>query len=104
MKLALEGFFSFSFVPLRISMYLGLTISAVGLIYAVVVVVKTVSGEYQGLAGWPTVIVSVLVVGGVQLVMLGIMGEYIGRIFEEIKRRPPYVIDELVGFDEPSSQ
>jgi len=99
-RLALDAFFSFSFVPLRLSTLLGLGISTLGLIYAAWIVAQRVTGQFQAIAGWSTVVVSVLVLGGAQLIMLGIMGEYLGRIYEELKGRPPYVIDETIGFDE----
>lgn len=97
-KLALDGVFSFSYIPLRLSTFLGLTLSLAGLIYAFYIVLGRIQGRFATLGGWPTVVVSVLVLGGVQLVMLGIMGEYLGRIYEEIKGRPQYVVDETVGF------
>lgn len=101
LKLAFDGIFSFSYLPLRISTVLGLIISSLGLLYAAYIFVKSLVGGFSDLQGWPTVVVSVLVLGGVQLVMLGIMGEYLGRIYEELKGRPQYVVDELIGFDEP---
>lgn len=100
LKLAFDGIFSFSFVPLRLSTYLGLTLSLAGLLYALFVAVRSFLGEFEGLAGWPTVVVSILILGGVQLIMLGIMGEYLGRIYEELKGRPLYIIHEKIGFDE----
>lgn len=99
-KLAFDGIFSFSYLPLRISMYLGFIISSLGMLYAIFIFFRSLAGNFRDLEGWPTVVVSVLVLGGVQLVMLGIIGEYLGRVYEELKGRPQYVVDELVGFDE----
>ncbi len=103
LKLAFDGIFSFSFLPLRLSTYFGLVLSATGLLYAAYVAVERVLGKFSGLAGWSTVVVSVLVLGGVQLVMLGIIGEYLGRIYEEIKGRPQFIVEELIGFEEPDA-
>ncbi len=102
-KLALDAFFSFSFLPLRISTILGLALSGAGLAYALYVFINRLRGAYQATGGWSTIVVSVLVMGGVQLVMLGIIGEYLGRIYEEIKRRPQYIVEELIGFDSSAS-
>lgn len=98
-KLAFDAIFSFSYLPLRISTLLGLAISLTGLLYALYLIVQRIRGEYGNLGGWTTVVVSVLVLGGVQLVMLGIIGEYLGRVFEELKGRPHYVVEEMIGFD-----
>ena len=100
-KLAFDAIFSFSYLPLRISTLLGLTISLAGLLYALFLVVQRITGHFEG--GWTTVVVSVLVLGGVQLVMLGIIGEYLGRVFEELKGRPHYVVQEMIGFDDTPS-
>jgi dolichol-phosphate mannosyltransferase len=100
-KLAFDGIFSFSYLPLRLSTTLGLAVSALGLLYAAFVVLARVLGAYQQIPGWTTVVVAVLVLGGVQLMMLGLVGEYMGRVYDEIKGRPSYLVDELIGFDDP---
>lgn len=100
LKLALDGIVSFSFLPLRISTWVGLIFSSAGLLYALIIVFRRLRGDFETLGGWPTVVVSVLVLGGIQLIMLGIIGEYLGRIFEEIKGRPMYIVDELIGIEE----
>lgn len=103
-KLALDGILSFSYLPLRLSTMLGAVISAVGLFYAMwLIFSRLVFSRYESIAGWTTVVVSVLVLGGVQLIMLGIIGEYLGRMYEEVKGRPMYIVDEYVGFDKPPS-
>ncbi|MDK2972207.1 MAG: polyisoprenyl-phosphate glycosyltransferase [Candidatus Sumerlaeota bacterium] len=99
-KLAFDGIFSFSYLPLRLSTTLGLVVSVLGLLYAAFVVLARVLGAYQQIPGWTTVVVAVLVLGGVQLVMLGLVGEYMGRVYDEIKGRPSYLVDELIGFDD----
>lgn len=98
LKLAFDGLVSFSFLPLRISTMLGACLSLLGFAYAFYVLVRRVRGDFGSIAGWSTLVVAVLVLGGVQLLMLGIIGEYLGRMYEEIKGRPPFIVDEAVGF------
>jgi glycosyltransferase involved in cell wall biosynthesis len=89
---ALEGITSFTIVPLKISSYLGIFVAFISMIYAVVVIFKTlIFGE--PVQGWPTLIVVILFLGGVQLISLGVIGEYLGRIFNEVKNRPLYFIN-----------
>ena len=91
---------SFSYVPLRLISYFGFLISAVAFAFGVYVVVDYfVSGIAQ--RGWGSVMTAVLFLGGVQLVTLGIVGEYVWRIAEESKRRPLYLVRERVGLDAP---
>lgn len=92
-KLAIEGLISFSVKPLRLSVWMGLVISMIAFVYAIWVVFKTlVYGD--PVAGYPTIMVVMLLLGGLQLLSLGILGEYIGKIFIESKKRPIYVIRE----------
>jgi len=102
-KFALNGIFSFSFLPLQLATYLGLGVSLLSFVYlAYAVWLKLFTARV--VQGWASVIVAVLFVGGVQLVCLGIMGEYIGRIYEEVKQRPLYLVEALAGFDKPMDQ
>jgi polyisoprenyl-phosphate glycosyltransferase len=88
---ALEGVTSFSTAPLKIATYLGLTVSALGFAYAATIAfLKIIFGN--PVAGYSSIMVSILVLGGVQLVSLGIIGEYIGRIYDESKQRPIYLV------------
>jgi glycosyltransferase involved in cell wall biosynthesis len=89
--LALDGFISFSYVPLRVISILGLSVSLLSLILAVFFFVKKL---VQGLSppGYASLIVSIFFLAGIQLITLGVIGEYVGRIFEEAKRRPMYVL------------
>jgi dolichol-phosphate mannosyltransferase len=96
-KLAFDGIFSFSYVPLRLGMWCGALVSLSGLAYAGFVIAARLMGAYQQIPGWSTVVVAVLVLGGANLLMLGLIGEYVGRVYDEIKGRPPYVVDEVVG-------
>jgi len=89
---ALEGFTSFSTVPLRIATYVGLLTATVAFGYGTVIIAKTLLyGE--AVRGYPSLMTVVLFLGGVQLVALGIIGEYLGRMYEESKRRPLYLLD-----------
>jgi dolichol-phosphate mannosyltransferase len=102
-QLAWDGLFSFSTVPLVLVTYLGLFISTIAGLGAIFTLAqKLFSGWFQkiGLApvpGFATIVISVLFLGGVQLLCLGILGEYIGRIYEEVKRRPMWVVREQCG-------
>jgi glycosyltransferase involved in cell wall biosynthesis len=90
---AIDGITSFTTTPLRISSVLGFLISIVAFIFIVVVVIKTtIYGE--AVAGYPSLMAVVLFLGGVQLLSLGIIGEYVGRIFNETKSRPLYFVEE----------
>ena len=95
-KLAMDGIIAYSTVPLRIGIWMG-TISAVsGLFYFLFVVYsKLVMNSVP--PGWSSLVSIVLILGGVQLLVLGIIGEYIGRIFDEVKARPTYIIEEFAG-------
>ena len=92
-RLAMQGFTSFSTAPLKFATYLGLIVSAVSFILMLVHLVKAlIYGD--PVAGFPTLITVILLLGGIQLLCLGIMGEYLGRVFNETKRRPVYLIGE----------
>ncbi len=97
--LALDGITSASTMPLRIWSYIGLVIAFLSLLYAVWVVVKTIFFG-SDVAGYPSLMVAVLFFGGLQLVSLGVLGEYVGRILIETKRRPLYVVRKKIGFEE----
>ncbi len=94
-KFALDGITSFSTVPLRLAMWLGYAASVFAFIYLASVFVQKLMGIT--VEGWATIMVAMLFLGGVQLICLGILGEYIGRIFNEIKPRPMYIVEERVG-------
>lgn len=94
--LALEGITSYTTAPLRMASFLGLISALASVIYGIVVLIRTlVYGEV--VRGFPTLIISILFLGGVILLTLGIIGEYLGRIFDETKRRPVYFIREIDG-------
>jgi dolichol-phosphate mannosyltransferase len=92
-KFAMTGVTSFSVKPLRLSIYLGIFIAFLAFIYAVYITYIYFFTNHA-IAGWTSVILSVLAVGGINLLMLGIIGEYLGKLFIENKRRPNYLISE----------
>ncbi len=92
-NLALEGITSYTTAPLRIATVLGFIISLLSICYMVYIVCKTlIYGE--PIQGFPTIICTILFLGGCQLLALGIIGEYIGKIYNESKHRPPYIVAE----------
>jgi glycosyltransferase involved in cell wall biosynthesis len=99
LDLAITGITSFSDWPLRVWSLVGFVISFLALIYGIIVVVSTlVSGS--DVPGWATLVAGIAFLGGVQLLSIGIIGEYVARIFREVKGRPTYIVGERVGFDE----
>jgi dolichol-phosphate mannosyltransferase len=93
MKLALTAITGFSYVPLQIATYMGFISAGVSLIAIPVVILLRILGSQQ-FTGQATTLIAVLFLGGVQLVSLGILGEYIGRIYDEVKGRPLYIVSE----------
>jgi polyisoprenyl-phosphate glycosyltransferase len=102
LALAVNGIVSFSKVPLRIATYLGLAVSLASFGLAVWYVVQKLIGA-DVVRGWASTVVIVLFLGGVQLLAIGIIGEYLSRIYDEVKQRPIYVIRERIGFGEQHS-
>jgi glycosyltransferase involved in cell wall biosynthesis len=96
---AIDGVASFSTVPLRIWSYLGLLVSLFAIASAAYFLVKTLMFG-SDLPGFPTVIVSIMLLSGVQLICLGVIGEYLGRIYDEVKARPLYLVADTVGVSE----
>ncbi|WEF32927.1 glycosyltransferase family 2 protein [Pseudoduganella chitinolytica] len=92
-NLALEGITSFSTAPLKIWTYVGLGVSAFALLYALLVVIKTLAFGID-VPGYASLMVSGMFLGGVQLIGIGVLGEYVGRIYHEVKRRPVYLVRE----------
>lgn len=92
-KLAMDGITSYSTAPLKIWSYVGFFISFIAFLYLSFEVAKTLI-RGTNVAGYPTLIASVLFLGGIQLISLGVIGEYLGRVFIETKGRPPYFVRE----------
>ena len=98
LKFALDGITSFSFVPLRLATWTGFAVSGFAFLYILVVLVLKVLGINW--PGYTSIMGSILFLGGVQLIMIGILGEYLARIFDEVKRRPLYLVGDSTDGDE----
>lgn len=97
-QLALTGIVSFSDVPLRVWSGIGALVSLIAILYGIYIFVSTLFFG-NDVAGWATLTVGITFLGGVQLLSIGVLGEYIGRIFNEVKQRPIYIVDKKIGFD-----
>jgi dolichol-phosphate mannosyltransferase len=103
LRFAVDGILSFSFAPLRLAIWTGFAAMGVafaGILYAVLLRLYT----HDWVRGWASLFVAVLFLGGVQLVCLGIIGEYIGRIYGEVKKRPLYFVQERLGFEQRTGE
>lgn len=98
LKLSVDGITSFSTKPLKLSKNIGLLMAFSGFIYAIYAVIQRLTGRVLQ-TGWASTVVLILLVGGIQLIMLGIIGEYIARIFDESKNRPLYIIKEKINME-----
>jgi dolichol-phosphate mannosyltransferase len=102
--LALDGLINFSFKPLRLVMLMGLLVGGGAFLLGFIVLYQyvtdtTIFGYNPRQAqGWTSLIISILFLAGLQLIGIGILGEYLGRLFSEVKGRPPYLVDKIVGF------
>ncbi|MFI3135314.1 MAG: glycosyltransferase family 2 protein [Methylococcaceae bacterium] len=99
LRFAIDGILSFSTKPLQMSVALGMfcaSFALLGIVYALYLRVFT----HIWVEGWTALMIAVLFLGGVQLICVGILGEYIGRIYNEVKNRPLYIVQEYVGFNE----
>lgn len=96
---ALDGIFSFSYLPLRLLTYAGTLIASLGFAVGCYFIVKRILGFEIAQTGFTTLVTLVLFLGGVQLIGIGIVGEYLGRIYDEVKRRPHYIVKNRIGFD-----
>ncbi len=95
---ALEGFVSFSTAPLRVWTYVGVAIAFASFIYASAIIIVTLAGG-RDVPGYASLLTVILFFGSVQLISVGVLGEYISRLFIEVKRRPIYVVDEVYSGD-----
>jgi dolichol-phosphate mannosyltransferase len=102
-KLAADGILSFSIAPIRMATILGLIVSAISFLSALLIFIWRLTSDIE-LPGYATIILSILFIGGMQLMALGIIGEYIGRIYDEVKKRPPWIEKEYLGFKIEKSQ
>jgi len=99
LRMGLDAIFAYSFVPARLASLLGLLTALVALVFSAwVLYQKLISG--QAILGWASTMISILFLGAVQLICLGILGEYVARIYEEVRARPVYVVAESVGLED----
>jgi glycosyltransferase involved in cell wall biosynthesis len=97
-KLAIDGISSFSTLPIRMCTYLGIIVITLSMLAALKVAFDKIFTPQYVITGWASVIIAILFFGGIQLLFLGIIGEYIARIFDEVKGRPNYIVDESFNF------
>lgn len=93
LKFAIDGITSFSEIPLRFATYFGFFVSAFAFVYAIIVLI--LKFEHRNFPGYTSTMVAILFFGGVQLITIGILGEYVGRIYDQIKQRPLYFIESV---------
>ncbi len=98
LRFALDGITTFTTIPLRVWSYLGLIVSLFAFVYAVVMLLEALIYGVS-VPGFPTLIISVLFFAGVQLISLGVIGEYLGRVYEEVKGRPLFLVAEELGLE-----
>jgi dolichol-phosphate mannosyltransferase len=95
LKLSLDSVTSFTYVPIRLMSYCGFVVALAGFVYAAAVAINALRG--RPVAGWSSLMVVVLVLGGFQLIMMGVLGEYLWRTLDAARRRPRYLIEDSVG-------
>ena len=103
LSLAVNSLVSFSKLPLRLSTYVGLLAAGAAVLMAVLVLYWRIVAPASPLTGFASIMIAIFFLGAVQLVSIGILGEYVGRIYEEVKGRPLYVLSEVAGFTEKPS-
>ncbi len=101
-QLAVSGYLGFSVMPLRLAGVLGLLGAGLGLFLGVYTVILKLSGV-PAESGWASTFAAIWFVGGVQLLVLGVIGEYLGRVYDEVRRRPPYIVRRRVGFPDQAA-
>lgn len=98
LRFAIDGLVSFTTMPLRVWSYVGVIVSGLAFAYIFGFLLKMLIWG-GGVAGFPTLIIAILFLGGIQLISLGVIGEYLGRMYEEVKGRPLYIVAEEIGLD-----
>jgi glycosyltransferase involved in cell wall biosynthesis len=98
-RYAMDGLFSFSYLPLRMLTYCGLFVAGMGFAIGIFFAVRRIIGIETAATGFTTLVTLVLFLGGVQLIGIGVLGEYLGRIYDEVKRRPQYIVKRNLGRD-----
>ena len=96
-RLATDGLLSFSTRPLRLALDLGFAVSALAFLFGVATLISKFAGAFL-VPGWLSIVLVTSFIGGIQLIVIGVVGEYVGRIYDEVKARPLYLVRELHGF------
>lgn len=99
LRLAADGILSFSSLPLKWVLYLGVFVASISFIYGLIAIIIRV-GPFSAQPGWASLVVLITFLGGVQLIALGIIGQYLGRVFDEVRHRPLYLVSKSHGIDE----
>jgi dolichol-phosphate mannosyltransferase len=102
-RLATDGIISFSTLPLHVATFMGVCAAGLGFIYALYAIVMKLTGNYL-VPGWASIMVAIFFVGGVQLITLGVIGEYMGRVYDEVRSRPLYLIKDARGFEPATAE
>jgi glycosyltransferase involved in cell wall biosynthesis len=102
--LAASGLVSFSDAPLRLALWSGAAVSALALIYGLIVIGQWALGDPGLTRGWSSTIVIIAFLGGANMLMTGVIGLYVGRIYAEVKGRPLYIVERAVGFEDQPAQ
>jgi len=101
-SLAASALVSFSDAPLRLALWTGAAVSGVALLYGLIVIAQWAAGDPSLMRGWSSTIVVIAFLGGANMLMTGVIGIYVGRIYAEVKGRPLYIVERAVGFDDAS--
>ena len=99
LKFAYDGITSFSYFPLKMATYLGVSSAFMGFIWGIYAIYQKIYNPETTVQGWATVVVAIFFLGGIQLIVLGMIGEYVGRIYTEAQNRPPYIVRQKINFD-----
>ena len=99
LRYAFDGIFSFSRLPLRLLTICGMFIASLGFAVGLFFIVRRLMGIEIAQVGFTTLVTLVLFLGGVQLIGIGVLGEYLGRVYDEVKRRPNYIVKQRIGFE-----
>jgi len=101
--LALDAVFSFSYKPLKYVSFVGIMIASVTFVVGAYMIILKFRGDISDVPGWTSLVVSTLFLSGIQLVAIGVVGEYIARIYDEVKKRPEYIVRKTIGLNEGES-
>jgi dolichol-phosphate mannosyltransferase len=104
LKLAMDAVCSFSHAPLKLATNLGWAIAGISILYGLITTIRYLTARGTFAPGWASMVVVISLLSAVQLITLGFIGEYIGRIYDEVKGRPLYLISETIGFESEKSE